>query len=64
MKDEKEVPSSEKEKSKDESVWEIVSVPTQTAPAYHNKTTNEVLGSEEAVLKILEGIEFIKRRVG
>ena len=52
------------EVKQDDSIWEIVSVPVQTAPAIHNKNTDEILNEHQAMAKILEGIEFIKRRVG
>jgi hypothetical protein len=49
---------------KDDSIWEVVTIPVQTAPAIHNKNTDEILNEHQAMAKILEGIEFIKRRVG
>jgi len=59
-----EVKEQAEEIKQNDSVWEIVSVPVQTAPAIHNKNTDEVLNEHQAMAKILEGIEFIKRRVG
>jgi len=51
-------------KKQDDSNWEIVDVSTQTAPAIHNKVTDEIITEQKALIRVLEGIDYIKRRVG
>lgn len=52
------------EVKKDDSSWEIVNVPTQHAPMIHNKETDELLTEQQALVKILEELKFLRKVMG
>jgi len=56
-----EKPKEEKPKEKKEEIWTVSDVPTQTAPMVVNTETKEAYPIEEALAKILNDLEALKK---